>query len=415
MPGRPRVLLISQNLSIPRDRRVWNELRALRDAGYETVAICPRGSGAESAAFERREGIDIFRFTQSEAGESAASYLREYAVAFWRIRRLARKVAGDRGFDVVQAANPPDFLLFAALSLRRRGARLVFDHHDLSPELYLARFGGRRDLFYRLTLLVEAINFRLADVVLSTNESYKRVAIKRGGKRPESVYVVRGGPDLARFTPVSPDPKLKRGRGALISFVGEIAPQDGVDQAIRALARLRERDDDWHATFAGDGPALEDARTLAGELGLEDHVEFAGWLGSADLRRLLSSSDVCVVPDPLTPLSDASTLIKIAEYMAMSKPVVAYDLTESRVTAGEAALYARPDDPGAFADAILELLRDPQRRARMGSIGRRRVEESLAWEHARVSLLAAYDSLLGSPGPAVRAPAVRIPETVPAD
>ncbi len=377
--------------------RVWNELLALRDAGYEAVAISPCGVGRDEARFERREGIDIFRYPQPQAGESAGSYLREYAAAFWRIRRLARRVAGERGFDVVQASNPPDFLLGSVLFLRRRGARFMFDHHDLSPELYLARFGGRQDLFYWLTLLLERINYRLADVVLATNESYKRVAVQRGRKRPEDVYVVRGGPDLDQFQPVAPDPELKRGRATLISFIGEIAPQDGVDHAIRALAHLRDRRQDWHATFAGDGSALADLERLASELGLDDHIEFAGWLQGADLRRLICTSDVCLVPDPRTPLSDASTLVKIAEYMAMSKPIVAYDLTESRVTAGGAAIYATANDPQAFADAIDELLEDPQRREAMGRLGRERVEQSLSWQHAKANLTAAYDSALRRP------------------
>jgi glycosyltransferase involved in cell wall biosynthesis len=386
----PRVLIITQNAPVPRDRRVWNELGALRDAGYEPVAICPKGDGPDAARFERREGIDIFRYTQPPASGSSLSYMREYAVAFWRIRRLARTIAGERGFDVVQASNPPDFLLMSVCFLKRRGASLIFDHHDLAPELYLARFGGDGGLFYRLSRLLERVNFAISDLVLATNESYKRVAVARGRMRPEDVFVVRSGPELARFGPVAPDPDLKRGRSALISFIGEMAPQDGVDHALHALAHLLQRRDDWHAIFAGDGPACAGLRVLATSLGLDDHVEFTGWLDDPELKRVLSTSDVCIAPDPKTPLSDASTLVKIAEYMAMSRPIVSYDLTESRVTAADAALYARPNDPQAFADAIAVLLDDPDRRALMGRIGRERVERVLSWENSTKTLLAAY-------------------------
>ncbi|MGA3361546.1 MAG: glycosyltransferase family 4 protein [Solirubrobacteraceae bacterium] len=393
-PAPPRVLVITQNCPVPSDRRVWNELRALQQAGYEVVAICPEGDERNSGRFERRDGVEIFRYPPVHASGSALSYLREYAMAFWHIRRLARKVAGERGFDVVQASNPPDFLLLSVRFLKRRGACFVFDHHDLAPELYLARFGEGRGIFFRLALVLEWLNFRLTDLVIATNESYRQVAIRRGGRRVEDVFVVRSGPELARFQPVPGDPALKRGREHLISFIGEMAPQDGLDHAIRALAHLRELREDWHAVLAGDGPSLAGLRELTDQLGLNDHVEFAGWLEDPELRTLLCSSDVCLAPDPKTRLSDASTLVKVAEYMAMARPVVAYELTETKVTADGAAIYAGANQPRAFARAIADLLDDPQRRLAMGRIGRERVEASLSWEHSRVALLAAYEAAL---------------------
>lgn len=389
-----RVLVLTQNNSLPSDRRVWNELAALRGAGYQVSAICPRGETRDEQAFEHRDGVDIHRFRQVPSSGGTFGYVREFAVALWNIRRLVRRLAREAPFDVVHACNPPDVLLLAALSQKRRGARFIFDHHDLSPELYLARFGRGKDVFYRLSLLIETLNFRLADVVLATNDSYKRIAIQRGGKYADDVFIVRSAPVLSRFVPVPPDPALKRGRPYLLTFIGDIAPQDGLDHALRALAILRRRRDDWHAVFAGEGPALEDMRRLAGDLGLDGTVEFPGWLLDPELRLLLSTSDVCLVPDPKTELSDASTLVKIAEYLAMSCPVVAYDLTESRVTAGDAALYAEPNRPESFAHAIERLMDDQDRRQRMGALGRQRVERGLAWEHSARSLLAAYAHLL---------------------
>jgi len=389
-----RVLFIVQNVPVPAKQHVWNQLLALSAAGHEVVAICPQWEGVAEARFERRDGIDIFRYRQPHATGGPLSYLREYAAAFWRIRRLAKRVAGTRGFDVVQASNPPDFLLLAVRFLRRGGARLIFDHHDFAPELVLVKFGERRRVLHRLTQLLESSSYRLADVVIANNESYRRAAIERGGVRPETVFVVRSGPDLNRFVALPSDPLLRRGRAALISYIGEISTQDGVDHAIRALAHLREYRDDWHAVIAGDGSSLADLRRLTSELDLDDHVEFAGWLGSEDLRRLLCSSDVCLAPDPKTRLTDACTLVKIAEYMAMSRPIVSYDLVESRVTAGPAALYATANDPSDFARAIAELLDDPLKRSEMGRIGRERVTQMFSFEQSKVQLRAAYEFAL---------------------
>jgi glycosyltransferase involved in cell wall biosynthesis len=390
----PRLLAILQNRAVQTDVRVWSEVQALRSAGWDVVVICPVGRSPSALRFELRDGVEIHSYPQRSGAGRSLGHLREYAQAWWRIRRLAKEVAGTRGFDVVQAANPPDFLLLAVRFLRRRGACLVFDHHDLWPELFLARSHGRKGPFYWLIVLMERLNFRLTDIVLATNESYKRVAMSRGGKRADDVFVVRNGPVLGHFKPVPAEPELKRGRRFLISYLGEMAPQDGVEHALHALAALSEKRDDWHAVLGGDGESRPGLRRLATELGLDDRVEFTGWLYETDLRRLLCSSDVCLVPEPKNELSEASTLMKIAEYMAMARPIVAYDLAESRVTAGDAALFAAPNDPEALARGISELLDDPERRERMGRVGRERVENGLSWEHSERALIAAHEEAL---------------------
>jgi glycosyltransferase involved in cell wall biosynthesis len=342
------------------------------------------------------DGVAIHRYPMPDASGSVLSYLREYTAAFWRTRRLALRLAREAPFDVVQAANPPDFLLTAVRPLKRRGATFVFDHHDLWPELFDTRFEGKGRAIRRVIEAIERRNFRLADLVLAANESHKRVAVRRGGKRPDEVFVVRNGPVLADFLPVPADPALKGGFPHLISYAGVMAPQDGVDHALYALAHLREKRDDWRAVLAGDGEAMDQLRGLARDLDLNGQVEFSGWLDQEQVKRLLCTSDVCLVPDPKTALTDASTLIKIAEYMAMSRAIVAYDLTESRVTAGDAALYARPNDPAELARAISELLDDPERRARMGDLGRARVLDGLSWEHSERALIDAYRTALGA-------------------
>jgi glycosyltransferase involved in cell wall biosynthesis len=388
-----RVVVLDENLSVPFDRRVWHEARALSHAGFEVDVVCPQGKEQDREPFELREGVRIHRFPGVSANGSVASYAREYGSALWHMSRLMRKLARERPFDLVHACNPPDFLLLAAWPLKRRGASFLFDHHDLVPELYLSRFGGGKDVLYRLTRLFERLTFRLADVVIATNESYRRVALARGRKRPEDVFVVRSAPDLSRFRAVDPDPALKRGRRYLLVYLGTMGPQDGVDHAVRALAALRRKREDWQAMFVGGGEMLEPMRELAGELGLHDVLEFTGRVPDEDVIRVLSTADVCLAPDPKSPLNDVSTMTKVVEYMAMARPIVSYDLTESTVSAGEAAIYARGDDIDSFAACIDALLDDPERRAAMATEARARIQ-TLSWSHSERALLAAYERAL---------------------
>jgi glycosyltransferase involved in cell wall biosynthesis len=393
-----RVLIISENAPVPADRRVWNISRTLAGAGWQVVIACAQGPDRDDAPYEVLEGIEIHRYPLRPAG-NALGYAREYGQALWRLRKLIRRLAAERRFDVVHACNPPDLLLLAARSLRGQGTRFVFDHHDLVPELYRSRFGRGEDLGYRATLRAERVAYRMADVSLATNGSYARVAVERGGMDPEDVFVVRNGPDLTRFRPVEPDPAWRRGRAHLISYLGIMGPQDGVDHALRALARLRTLRDDWHAVFIGDGDALPAMRALTDELHLSDHVEFAGWRGDDDIRLILSSSDVCLAPDPPSPLNDVSTMIKIPEYMALGCAVASYALPESRVSAGDSALYAAPGDPDDLGRCVAELLDDPERRERMGAMARERVDNELSWQHSESALLAAYARALSRPAP----------------
>ena len=393
-----RVLIISENAPVPADRRVWNISRTLTAAGWQVVIACAQGPDRDDAPYEVLEGIEIHRYPLRPAG-STLGYAREYGQALWRLRKLVRRLASERRFDVVHACNPPDILLLAARSLRRQGTRFIFDHHDLVPELYRSRFGRGEDLGYRATLRAERVAYRMADVSLATNGSYARVAVERGRLDPEDVFVVRNGPDLTRFRPVPADPAWRRGRAHLISYLGIMGPQDGVDHALRALAALRELRDDWHAVFVGDGDALPAMRALADELALGDHVEFAGWRGDDDIRLILSSSDVCLAPDPPSPLNDVSTMIKIPEYMALGRAVASYALPESRVSAGDSALYAAPGDPDSLGRCVAELLDDPARRERMGAMARERIETELSWQHSEGALLAAYARVLSRPAP----------------
>ncbi|MGW3550184.1 glycosyltransferase family 4 protein [Streptomyces griseoincarnatus] len=386
-----RALILVENLSVPFDRRVWQECRTLRDAGWEVDVICPQGTKRDTEPEAVIDGVRIHRYPLRAATGGPAGYLKEYGAALWHTARLARKVGP---VDVVHACNPPDLLFLPALRLKRQGATFVFDQHDLVPELYLSRFGRGKDLLYRGVCALERATYRAADVVLATNESYKDVAVRRGGRRPEDVFVVRSAPDTERFHPVDPEPELKRGKPHLLCYLGVMGPQDGVDYALRALAKLRDEvgRTDWHAVFVGAGDTFDAMVELSRELGLDGQVEFTGRVPDADLVRWLSTADVCLSPDPCNPLNDVSTMNKVLEYMVMGRPIVSFDLKEARVSAGEAAVYAKGDDEGEFAALIARLLDDPEQRSRMGKSGQERINGPLAWRNSQAALLAAYEA-----------------------
>lgn len=386
-----RALILVENLSVPFDRRVWQESTALRDAGWDVHVICPQGMQRDAESEIVIDGVRIYRYPLRAAAGGPLGYLREYATALWHSFRLAHRVGR---VDVVHACNPPDLLFLVAWMLRRRGAGFVFDQHDLVPELYRSRFGRGKYLLYRGVCGLEWATYRAADVVIVTNESYREVALSRGGKRPEQVFVVRSAPAVERFHQVPRDPGIMRGKAYLLCYLGVMGPQDGVDYALRALAVLRDElgRTDWRAVFVGSGDVFDDMVALTGRLGLSDCVEFTGRIPDADLLRYLSTADVCLAPDPRNPLNDVSTMNKIMEYMAMSRPIVSFDLRESRVSAGDAALFAPANDEPAFARLVARLLDDPDERRRMGAVGHARVTGPLSWEHSRATLLAAYET-----------------------
>jgi glycosyltransferase involved in cell wall biosynthesis len=390
-PG--RALILVENLSVPFDRRVWQECQALRDAGYDVAVVCPQGTKHDREPYALIDGVEIHRYPLTAATGGAIGYLKEYPIAVWRSWRLARRLGR---FDVVHICNPPDLLFLVALPLKLRGARVIFDQHDLVPELYLSRFDRGKDLLYRAVVALERLTYRVADVVIATNGSYRQVALDRGRKAPESVFVVRSAPDLTRFTGGVADPALKRGKDHLLCYVGVMGPQDGVDYALKSLAALRDvRPADWHAVFVGSGDCFDEMVALASRLGLDDHVTFTGRIPDAELLAYLSTADVALSPDPHNPLNDVSTMNKVLEYMACGLPIVSFELREARVSAGDAARYVECNDTDAFAAATSALLDDPAERQRRGRIGQERVAGALSWNHSKVQLLASYAAAMG--------------------
>lgn len=395
---RRHILILVENISVPRDRRVWQESLALARAGFKVTVICPTGTDQDRETETVIEGVRILRYPLRMATGGPLGYLREYTVALWHTMRRAIKVRREGHIDIVHACNPPDLLFLVALALRLDGTRFVFDHHDLVPELFLSRFprGGRT--LYRLTRYLERLTFAAADAVISTNESYRRVALERGKLSGDRVVIVRNAPDLNRFTPREPDIALRRGKPYLLAYLGAMGQQDGLDYALRVLQLLRDEigRDDFHCVLMGAGDAFDDMVALSQRLGIADIVEFSGWAGDEFIERCLSTADVCLAPDPLNAFNNMSTMIKVAEYMAMRRPVVSFDLLETRVSAGDAAVYVPANDERAFAHAIHALLEDPERRRQMGEYGRRRVERGLSWEASRRALIGFYEQLLGA-------------------
>ncbi|MCW1959909.1 MAG: glycosyltransferase family 4 protein [Mycobacterium sp.] len=390
------ILILVENLSVPFDRRVWQESRALVDAGFRVTVICPTGMNRDQAPEEVIDGVRILRYPLTPATGGPAGYVREYGLALWHTLRLAIRVRREGPVDIVHACNPPDLLFLVALALRPWGAGFVFDHHDLVPELFQSRFTGSRAILYRLTRFVERLTFAAADGVISTNESYRRVAIERGKMPAQRVTVVRSAPDLSRFTRQPQDDTLRKGKPYLLAYIGVMGPQDGVDYALRAVKALRTDigRDDFHCIFMGAGDSYDDMVALSKQLGIDDVVDFPGRVPDEFVQRCLSTADVCLSPDPLNPLNDVSTMNKVIEYMAMGRPIVSFDLREARVSAGDAAVYVPANDELAFARAIDELLDDPQRRLAMGQLGLTRVREQLSWDFSRRELVRFYQQLM---------------------
>ena len=398
IPGEPlagrHVLIVVENLPLPFDRRVWQEARTLRAAGAQVSIVCPTGKGHE-ARFEEIEGIAIHRHPLPLEAKGALGFLAEYGAALFWETVLAWKIFLKRRFDVIQGCNPPDLVFLVAAPFKLLGVRYIFDHHDINPELYEAKF-DRRGFFWRLMLAFEKLTFRFADVSIATNESYKAIAIERGGMAPERVHVVRSGPDLSRLRLVEPVPAWRNGRAHMVGYVGVMGEQEGIDLLIDAAHHIvRERGrEDIQFVLVGGGPALGDLKALTAARRLGDFITFTGRAPDQDLFEVLSTMDIGVNPDRVNAMNDKSTMNKIMEYMSLGKAMVQFDVTEGKFSAREASLYAIPNDPIDLAEKMIELIDDPERRAAMGAFGRRRVVEELNWQHQIEPLLAAYQQAL---------------------
>ncbi len=392
MASAGKVLILVENLTVPFDRRVWLEAQALRDAGWEVSVICPKGE-TYTKSFEVLEGVRIYRYPTPPPTKGLGSYIWEFVYCWFMTGWLSLRVHFGTGFDVIHACNPPDTFFALGRFYKIFGKKFIYDQHDLCPELFLARFKARKRITYKMLLALEKWTYDTANLVLSTNESYKRTATGRGKVPPEDVVVVRSAPDIKRFSPKEPEEALKKGKRYLVCYLGVMAPQDGVDYLIRSVDHIvntRKRRD-VHFVLIGSGDSYDNLRELTTSLGLDDVVEFTGRIPDKDVERYLSTAEVCVSPDPKNDLNDASTMNKILEYMALGRSIVAFDLKETRYSAGEGALYAKANDYRDFGDKIVELLDDEDKRAAMGERNTRRLSESLSWDKSKERLLEAYE------------------------
>jgi len=399
-PSRPAALILVENLPVPFDRRVWMEATTLQKAGYDVSVICP-ATKKYSERYEQIEGVHIYRHPLPPEGDTPASLLREYAAALWHEWRLTGKVRRERNIQSIHFCNPPDLLFLVGCWFKLlHGTKLIFDQHDLCPEVFECKF-NRRGFFFRAQLIAEWLTYKVSDVVIATNQSYKANATGRGGKRDEDVFIVRSGPDLDRFEPVPPNPDYKEGKRYLVGYLGTMALEEGIDGYLEAIAHLvkaRGRDD-IQFMLVGGGTAVEESKRQSVAMGLGGCVTFTGRVSDEELIERIGSCDVCVDPGRKTPFYDQSTMNKIMEYMALGRPIVQYDLTEGRRSAEDASWYAEPNNPIALAEQIEALLADASARRRMGQIGRARMRDQLGWQHQAPKLLAAYQRVWGARAP----------------
>jgi glycosyltransferase involved in cell wall biosynthesis len=395
-----RALILVEDLPVPFDRRTWSQARTLKEAGWRVTVVCPKGDGARRW-HERIDGIAIFRYPLPTTAAGLVNHLAEYVVAMPASLILALLAWRGRRLDVVHACNPPDFFFPIGRLFRALGSAFIYDQHDLAPEVYVAQGGRRGGAVHRFLLWSERLTYRSADVVIATNQTYRRFAVERGGVVPDRVHVVRSSPDPGRIFPVDPDPALKHGRPYLVSYLGTMGPQDGVDLFVDAARLVLTRMPGQVQFVAmGGGNQLEALRAMVARRGLAGEIEFTGRISDEQVRRTLATSDLAISPDPANDFNEYCTMNKTLEYMAMGVPVAAFDLEETRVSAGDAAAYARPNDPGELAQLVVELLPDAERREAMGRTGQERVRGQLSWQVSAANLLDAYDAAVARRQPA---------------
>jgi glycosyltransferase involved in cell wall biosynthesis len=394
-----RVLIIVQNLPVPFDRRVWLECQALVAAGYRVAVVCPKGKGDPGYAVI--DTVELYKYRPYAPGGSKAGFIAEYVYSFLATAWHTLKARRNGRFAVLQACNPPDIFWPIALMLRWADrTKFVFDHHDLCPELFQSRFPDGPALPYRGLRALERRTHRTADHVISTNDSYRDIAIGRSGKAPRDVTVVRTGPDPSKLKRGQEDAQLRRGRQHLAVYIGVMGPQDGVDIVVRAadIVVHEMHREDIAFTVIGSGDCFDELVALRDKLELSGHVEFTGRAPDDLVKEIMSTADVGLSPDPKNPLNDLSTMNKTMEYMAFELPVVAFDLRETRVSAGTAAVYVTPNDVREYAQAIVDLMDDPAVRAQLAKVGRARVEDELSWAHQERAYVGVYQKLTGGTG-----------------
>ena len=385
-----KILIIVENLPVPFDTRVWQEATTLAANGYIVSVISPKGKGYIKEE-ELLQGVHIFRHDLPTEGNGVLGYAKEYILALKEEVRLDKKIYKEIGFDVIHGCNPPDNIYVVARKFKKYGVKYVFDHHDICPELYEAKFGCKKGIFYHSQMWLERQTYKHCTFAFVTNESYKKIAIERGGMEPDKVIVLRSGPKLERMRIMDPVLSIKRNYQYMVGYLGVIGQQEGIEYLLEAAQYIKQKENNVFWGIVGGGPHLETLKKQAHEMGLDDCVEFTGRVSDQKMLEYLNTADVCVNSDKYNAMNDKSTMNKILEYMALAKPIVQFDLAEGRYSAQKASLYARNNNAEDMALKIIELLHNPKKRKQMGEFGYNRVVNELSWEHTSKALLDGYE------------------------
>jgi glycosyltransferase involved in cell wall biosynthesis len=386
------ILIVVENLPVPFDRRVWQEANTLKEAGASVSIICPIMRGYDKK-YEIINDIHIYRHSLPLEADGARGYLLEYSVALFHEFRLSLKIFFKKRFHVIHGCNPPDLIFLVALFFKVFGVKYVFDHHDINPELYIAKY-NKKGFFYKFLLLVERLTFAAANFSIATNESYKKIAITRGKMPENKVQIIRSGPKLDRLKLAQGNIKYKQGRKYLVGYVGVVGEQEGLDLLLASVKHIVSLRQDIQFGIVGSGTELENLKKLTTQLELTAYINYYGRVDDETMVEVLNTADVCINPDRPTVMNDLSTMNKIMEYMALKKPIVQYDLKEGRFSALEASLYATNTDTINFAEKIMWLIDHPEQRKTMGEYGYNRVINELSWEHESEKLLSFYQKVL---------------------
>ena len=393
----PHAVIIVENMTVPPDRRVWQQAKALRSEGWRVSVITPK-VGSYRKPYEVIDGIAIHRHPLPLEARGLTSYIAEYSAAIAYEIKLLLKLGLD-DIDVVQICNPPDFLFLPALIAKKFGrAKIVFDHHDLTPELLAEKLGHSKGPLLSFARWAEGRTFAVADEVISTNSSFKELALTKGGKAENAVTIVYSSPDLSKLPTVDPNPALKKGAEHLLLWVGVMGSQDGVCLLLDAVAALKNMPggDSFHLLIAGDGPELPAMQHRAERIGVSDQVTFAGFLHREELAEAFATADIGVGSDPKNPFNDRLAMNKVMEYMAHRLPIAMFDLAECRKIAGDAALYASNNDAAALAANISNLIQSPNTRRAMGERGFAHLKAEYSWDLQKELYLGVYDRLCKS-------------------
>jgi glycosyltransferase involved in cell wall biosynthesis len=389
----PSCVIVVENLPVPLDRRVWQEALALRAAGWKVSVICPLND-QHPETYEVIDDIAIYRHPLPLEASGKLGFVVEYVAALFHEARLLLKVARERGFDVIQACNPPDLIFLVAAPFKLFGKRFVFDHHDVAPELFEAKY-GKRGFFHTALLMAERLTFQTADLVISANDTYRDIAMTRGGKAPDDVVTVYSVPDRLKMMRVEPSVALRAGARIVLGYVGIIGMQDGVDHMVRCVHHLISDHglNDFRAVIVGDGPALASVRALADELGVSDRIQFTGYLRGKALMEAISTFDIGIIPDPINPYNDKISMNKVFEYSSLGVPSVTYALTETCRLLEDAGTYADDGTPAGLARACLPLMQGDELRKAKAEAAQALADRRFSWDREAAKYVGAFDRL----------------------